>query len=92
MYVAEGVYADGVALAAADAVAVTGRAAVAVAATGRAAVAEAVVTGLAAVAVGVAEAILAGAAVAETRDGNPSPPALLDETEATGAAEATLAG
>ena len=91
MYAAEGVYADGVALAAADAVAVTGRAAVAVAAaTGRAAVAVAAATGRAAVAEAVA--ILAGAAVAETRDGNPSPPALLDETEATGAAEAILAG
>ena len=90
---AAGVYADGVALATADGVAVTGRAAVAVAATGRAAVAEAVATGLAAVAVavGVAEATLAGAAVAETRDGNPSPPALLDETAATGGA-AILAG
>ena len=91
---AAGVYADGVALATADGVAVTGRAAVAVAATGRAAVAVAVATGLAAVAVavGVAEATLAGAAaVAETRDGNPSPPALLDETAATGAV-AILAG
>jgi len=57
-------------------------------------VAVAVATGLAAVAVavGVAEATLAGAAaVAETRDGNPSPPALLDETAATGAV-AILAG
>ena len=64
----------------------------AVAAYGRAAVDEAVATaGLAATAaIGVAEATVGrGAALAETRDGKPSPPVLLELTEATAA---TLAG
>ena len=65
-----------------DGVALTAEA---VAAYGRAAVAEAVATAGLAATVGVPEAtVVRGAALAETRDGKPSPPELLDETAATG--------